>query len=197
MGVLRGDDRRIDFGDTAAGAHPGEAMPSPSEREVREAYARFVAQRDEAEAGRVPWRALADFYTEDGVTIDPVWGRIEGRENIRVYCEKSMAGLTGYGWSSRERWTMVDGPRVVSQWDQILGWKEDRTPWFVPGLSILYYARDGLFCYEHQLIDPVHLGEVMRAMGWKPNAELNAPPANPNRDLSLPRAWAHLEKNRP
>ena len=68
-------------------------MANELEEEARERYRRFVALRDEAEAGRTPWRALADSFTEDAVNIDPVWGRIEGRENIRDYCERSMAGL--------------------------------------------------------------------------------------------------------
>ena len=168
-------------------------MTPPSETEIREAYAKFVGARDEAEAERLDWGALADFYTEDGVTIDPVWGRIEGREEIRAYCVESMSGLTGYGWWSRENWTMVDGARVVSQWDQVLGTKDDGTPWFVPCLSILYYASDGLFCYEYQMVNIGHIGQIMQEMGWVPNADLNPPPEHPNRDASLPAAWAHLE----
>jgi hypothetical protein len=38
-----------------------------------------------------------------------------------------MTGLTGYGWSTPESWTIAAGPRLVSQWDQILGTKEDGT----------------------------------------------------------------------
>ena len=168
-------------------------MTTPDETEIRAAYAEFVGARDEAEAERLGWGALADFYTEDGVTIDPVWGRIEGREAIRAYCIESMSGLTGYGWWSCENWTMVDGPRVVSQWDQVLGTKDDGTPWFVPCLSILYYAGDGLFCYEYQMVNIGHIGQIMQEMGWVPNADLNPPPEHPDRDASLPAAWAHLE----
>jgi hypothetical protein len=112
------------------------------EREALEVYRRFTALRDEAEAGRVPWTRLADFYTEDGVTIDPIWGRIEGREHIRAYCERSMAGLTGYGWWSRENWTTCEGPRVVSQWDQLA--RDDCTG---SSRALDPYSRgDGLFC---------------------------------------------------
>jgi hypothetical protein len=88
---------------------------------------------------------------------------------------------------------MVDGPRVVSQWDQILGTKDDGSHWFVPCLSILYYAADGLFCYEYQMVNIGHISQVMQEMGWVPNADLNPPPDTPNRDASLPVAWAHLE----
>lgn len=173
-------------------------MPTPLEQEARDTYARFVAARDEVDAGRKPWSALADFFTEDAVYIDPAWGRIEGRENIREFFEKSMAGLTGYGWSTPENWTMCEGRRLVSQWDQILGRREDGSPWLVPGLSILYYAGDGLFCYSHDMLNMTHVGETLKAMQWRPPAGVafHMPPRQPNRDVSLPAAWSHLEPSR-
>ena len=70
-----------------------------------------------------------------------------------------MAGLTGYGWSTPENWTIAAGPRLVSQWDQILGAKEDGTHWMVPGLSILYDAGNGLFCYSHAMLAPLRRDE--------------------------------------
>jgi hypothetical protein len=103
-----------------------------------------------------------------------------------------MAGLTGYGWSTPENWAIAAGPRLVSQWDQILGTKEDGTHRMVPGLSILYYAGNGLFCDSHDMLNMTHIGQTIRAMGWRPPAEFNMPPRDPNRDVSLPRAWAHL-----
>ena len=69
-----------------------------------------------------------------------------------------MTGLTGYGWSTPENWTMADGHRLVSQWDQVLGEREDGTPWLVAGLSILYYVGDGLFCYSHDMLNMTHIG---------------------------------------
>ena len=173
-------------------------MSETIEREALETYDRFVAIRDEIDVGQQTWDALADFFTEDAAYIDPAWGRIEGRENIRQFFVDSMAGLTGYGWSTPENWTMADGPRVASQWDQILGHKEDGTPWLVPGLSILYYAGGGLFCYSHDMLNMTHIGQTLRAMSWKPPEVFNMPPRNVNRDVSLPPAWAHLaEAKRP
>ena len=103
-----------------------------------------------------------------------------------------MAGLTGHGWSTPENWTMVKGPRLVSQWDQILGHREDGTPYLVAGLSILYYAEEGLFCYSHDMLNMTHIGQTMREMSWRPPEAFNMPPRNPNRDIRLPKAWAHL-----
>ena len=169
-------------------------MANEIEREALETYERLVALRDEIDAGRQPWSALADFFTEDAVYIDPAWGRIEGRENLRSFFERAMAGLTGHGWSTPEHWTMAEGHRVVSQWDQILGEKPDGSPWLVPGLSILYYAGDGLFCYSHDMLNMTHVGETLKAMQWKPPASFNMPPRKIDRDVSLPAAWAHLAK---
>ena len=169
-------------------------MSSSIKEEALAAYGRFVATRDEIDEGKQTWSVLADFFTEDAVYIDPAWGRVETREGIREFFEKSMAGLTGHGWSTVENWTQCDGARVIGQWDQILGHQEDGTPWSVPGLSILYYAGDGLFCYSHDMLNMTHIGQTMQAMRWRPPAGINMPPKAPNRDVSLPAAWAHLAK---
>ena len=95
-----------------------------------------------------------------------------------------------------KHWTMVDGARLVSQWDQVLGERPDGSPAVVAGLSILYYAGEGHFCYSHDMLNMTHVGETMRDMEWRPPAEFNMPPRQPNRDVSLPEAWAHLEPSR-
>lgn len=165
---------------------------SPVEQEALDTYQRFVNQRDRIDAGDAGWDTLADFFTEDGVYIDPAWGRQEGRETIRDFFVRSMAGLTGYGWSSPERWTMVDGHRLVSHWDQVMGDRAGGGQWIVPGLSILYYAGDGLFCYSHDYLNMTYVGETLKAMAWRPPAEFNMPPAKPDWRTHLPQAWAHL-----
>ncbi len=165
------------------------------EREARKTYQQFVATRDEIDEGKCGWEALADFFTEDAVYIDPAWGRQETREGIRNFFLQSMAGLTGYGWFTPERWIMTDGHRLVSQWDQVLGVKEDGKQWIVPGLSILYYAGDGLFCYSHDYLNMTYIGETLKAMAWQPPAEFNMPPAKPDWSTDLPQAWRHLAEN--
>ena len=161
-------------------------------KEARETYDRFVEIRDEIDEGKRGWGDLADFFTEDAVYIDPAWGRQEGRETIRKFFIDSMAGLTGYGWSTPERWIMVDGHRLVSQWDQVLGQKEDGSDWIVQGLSILYYVGDGKFCYSHDHLNMNHIMETLGAMAWQPPPEFNMPPRNPEWSTALPEAWKHL-----
>ena len=163
------------------------------EKEALATYERFVAQRDRVDLGEICWADLADFFTEDAVYIDPAWGRQEGRETIRQFFVDSMAGLTGYGWSTPERWTMVDGHRLVSHWDQILGQKPEGGEWTVPGMSILYYAGDGQFCYSHDYLNMTYIGETLKAMAWQPPEEFNMPPGKPDWSTELPAAWRHLE----
>ncbi|MEL7209742.1 MAG: hypothetical protein AAGK32_16155, partial [Actinomycetota bacterium] len=50
-------------------------MTEPAE--IRATYERYVATRERIQAGELPWSALAEFFTEDAVFIDPAWGRIE------------------------------------------------------------------------------------------------------------------------
>ncbi len=164
------------------------------EQEAQETYDRFVARREEVDAGQRGWGDMADFFTKDAVYIDPAWGRQEGRETIREFFIASMAGLTGYGWSTPECWTMVDGHRLVSRWDQILGQQPDGSDWRVSGLSILYYAGDGLFCYSNDYLNMTHIGETLKAMQWQPPREFNMPPKKPVWATHLPPAWAHLEQ---
>ena len=162
------------------------------EEEAQQTYDRFVAMRDRVDAGDIGWDAMADFFTEDAVYIDPAWGRQEGRETIRQFFVDSMSGLTGHGWSTPERWTMVDGHRLISHWDQVLGEKPDGGQWIVPGISVLYYAAGGLFCYSHDYLNMTHIGETMKAMNWQPPESINYPPRKPDWRTHLPAAWAHL-----
>jgi len=165
-------------------------MGNPIEQEARETYRRYVATRDRVERGELGWDALADFFTEDAVFIDPAWGRVEGRDNIRKFLSESMAGLDD--WAFPELWTTADGHRLVTMWAQRIGADADGVKNTQPGLSIMYYAGDGKFCYELDLLNMAHVNEDLRAMKWRPQGEFNMPPKQPNRDWSLPPAWKHL-----
>ena len=87
---------------------------------------------------------------------------------------------------------MVEGRRVVSMWRQEMGPDDDGRPVFVPGLSILYYAGDGRFCYEHDIMNMAHVMEAITATGWTPTGEFNMPPSDPVRDASLQPGRADL-----
>lgn len=155
-------------------------MPPFPESEVRQVYERLVATRDRIERGELSWDALADFFTDDATFIDPAWGRVEGREAICRFLVESMAGLEG--WTFPREWTMVEGDRVVSLWQNRLpGRRPDGAPWQAPGVSILVYAGDGRFCFEEDILNMTHVIELIRESGWKPGPGFTPPPARPRR----------------
>jgi hypothetical protein len=48
------------------------------------------------------------------------------------------------------------------------------------------------------MLNMTHVFQTMKAMGWKPpESGINLPPGDPDRNVRLPDAWAHLEKKRP
>jgi hypothetical protein len=157
----------------------------PVADEARAAYARYVARRDEIEAGLATWRSLAEFFTDDAVFVDPAWGRIEGGAAIADFFEHSMVGLED--WTFPEGFTMAEGRRVVTfWWNRLPGAGPDGTPYQAPGVSILHYAGDGRFSFELDILNMAELTEHMRAAGWHPPATMHMPPAHPVRDATPP-----------
>jgi ketosteroid isomerase-like protein len=160
-------------------------MSKSLEDEVRAAFRAYVETRDRICRGELPWTALEAHFTEDAVFCDPAWGRVEGLDEIRKFWTKSMAGLED--WTFPEVWTMVEGRRVATMWIQKMGKREDGSDYECPGFSVCYYAGDGKFCYELDMLNMTHVNEVIAEMGWRPPANFNMPPRNPNRDTSLPK----------
>ena len=158
--------------------------------EARAAYGNFIATRERIDAGELEWSAMGDLYTDDVIFVDPGWGRIEGRDNVVEFLTKAMSGLSD--WVTPEQWVMVDGPRVVAHWEQVVGQREDGGDWKVPGMSVLYYAGDGKFCYEMDLLNIAHLGEVLDDAKWSPTAEMNFPHMPVDRNWALPAHRQHL-----
>jgi ketosteroid isomerase-like protein len=155
-------------------------MAQYDEGEIRDTYERYVATRDRIEAGELGWQALADFFTDDATFIDPAWGRVEGIEAIRKFLGESMAGLED--WTFPHEWTLVEGDLVVTRWQNRLpGRRPDGSPYQAPGISILRYAGGGKFSYEEDLLNMVHVTELIVESGWKPSGEMHLPPSNPRR----------------
>lgn len=155
-------------------------MPEYPKQEILDTYDRYVEARDRAERGEVGWDELASFFTADATFIDPAWGRVEGIANVTTFLAESMAGLEG--WSFPREWTLVEGDRLVTGWQNRLpGARADGTPYQAPGISIMRYAGDGRFSYEEDLLNMVHVTELIVESGWKPGPGFNLPPRQPRR----------------
>jgi ketosteroid isomerase-like protein len=138
-----------------------------SRQEVHAAHEAYVEARDKAEAGEQPWSSLADFFVEDATFVDPAWGRIEGREAIREFMGQSMAGLEG--WTFPKQFCLIEDDLIVSGWmNRLPGRRADGSYYEAPGISTIHYAGDGLFRDEEDLLNMVHVFELIRESGWKP-----------------------------
>ncbi len=155
-------------------------MTELSRAEVEAAHDRYLRTRDAIDAGELPWVALAQHFTEDATFIDPAWGRIQGLPAVREFLEKSMAGLED--WKFPSQWRAIEGNRVVGAWkNRLPGRRADGTFYEAQGLSILVYAGGGKFSYEEDLLNMVHIFELIAESGWTPGPRVNMPPPKPKR----------------
>jgi hypothetical protein len=93
----------------------------------------------------------------------------------------SMVGLEG--WTFPRQWTAVEGNRLISCWQNRLpGARTDGSHYEAPGISIMTYAGNGKFSREEDILNMVHVTELMRESGWKPGPGLNIPPKPPRRN---------------
>jgi len=158
-------------------AHPSE--------EVAAAVARYRELRAAIGRGEADWPALADLFTDDAIYIDPAWGRIQGRDEIRAFMVESMTGLED--WEFPIEFVAVDGDQVVVKWTQVLpGAKPDGERWTQSGVSTLLYAGGGRFSYEEDLLNMAHVLEDIVASGWTPGPGFTPPPAQPDRRFARP-----------
>src|ERR1700690_2780444 len=98
-------------------------MPYPRD-EIEATVERYVETRKVIDGGGATWSALAQFFTDDAVFIDPAWGRVEGIEEMKatVFGE-AMVGLED--WSFPTEFSMIDGDNVVIKWLQVLPGRRD------------------------------------------------------------------------
>lgn len=153
--------------------------------EVAATVAGYVALREAIERGEADWPDLAELFTDDAVYIDPAWGRIEGRDEIRAFMAESMRGLED--WRFPIEYTAIEGDTIVVKWWQVLpGTRPDGRPYQQSGYTTLVYAGGGRFSYEEDLLNMAHVMEDLAASGWRPPEGFAFPPAEPDRDFSRP-----------
>jgi len=156
--------------------------------EVQAAVEAYIAVRDRISAGEGTWGELAQFFTDDVVYIDPAWGRLEGIEAIRSeLLGEAMAGLDD--WTFPTDLFLIDGDTVLVKWRQEFPGQDGRRR-SQSGYSTLVYGGGGKFRYEEDLLNMAHVIEDIVASGWQPpdGAPFPMPPADPNRDFTIPEA---------
>ena len=155
-------------------------MSNYSKEEILETLGRYLEVRGRIEAGELGWEALSEFFTDDATFVDPAWGRVDGLDNIKTFLHDSMVGLDD--WTFPHEWEAVDGNCLVTGWQNRLpGKRADGTFYQAPGISRMVYAGGGKFSFEQDLLNMVHVFELMKESGWKPSADMHVPPSKPVR----------------
>ena len=126
-----------------------------SREDTAAAYARHKAFH---EARR--WTDLADLFCEDGIYEEPFFGRIEGREAIRDFLERSMRGLDD--WEFPFDWIVVDENRVVTRWfNRLPRVRRDGSPFEFTGISSILYDDDGMIVSQSDAYDRIEAVRVL------------------------------------
>ncbi|NQT72962.1 MAG: nuclear transport factor 2 family protein [Chloroflexi bacterium] len=142
--------------------------------EVQEALDNYLKVREKVEAGELKWEALADCFTDDATYIDPAWGRFVGRDAILQFQRDSMTGLED--WTFPIEWITIDGNRVIIKfWNRLPGQRADGTFYQSPGFQEIIYAGNGKFSYDEDLLNMVHVMELIGESGWIPGPEVKMP----------------------
>jgi hypothetical protein len=153
---------------------------SPHLREEVEAVvAEYVELRRQIDAGNGKWSDLARFFTDDIVYIDPAHGRVEGLDIVTEWLDAGMVGFED--WSFPIDFTAVDGDNVAIKWRQVFPNGKEQSGW-----TRLVYAGDGKFKYDEDILNMAHVLEDMRTLHWRPTEGFLPPPADPDRNFSVP-----------
>lgn len=86
------------------------------------------------------------------------------------------------GWPFPHLWRMVEGDRLVAGWmNRLPGRRDDGTCYEALGISILEHAGEGKLRSEEDLLNMVHVMELVMDSGWIPGPEVTMPPQRPPR----------------
>jgi SnoaL-like domain len=117
--------------------------------EVDEAFQRYwkVGCVDE------DWAAWTELFTPDVVYVDHFWGPLHGREEVDPWIHAVMKGVPEI--YTVLDWYAIDGDRVVFRMQNRRDNPDGEGPPYFdfPGLSVLTYAGDGLWCAEEDYWD--------------------------------------------
>jgi ketosteroid isomerase-like protein len=125
-------------------------MATPSRAEVEAAFRRYL----ELGAEKRDWNAWADLFTEDATYYEVQYGELRGREAIREWITKTMAGVPDMFFPA-PKWFMIDGDRVAFCIDNAYPNPEDPSgpPIAFPTYTFLRYAGNGKWSSEEDVYD--------------------------------------------
>jgi hypothetical protein len=141
-------------------------MGQYSRQEIEDAFRHFQEAADRsAKSGE--WREWSECFTEDATYYEHHYGRMEGREAIYRWIQKTMNEPVIVSMNNFPiDWYVIDEERG---WVLCSVWNEMEDPgdgslhreynW-----TMLHYAGDGMFSYEEDMYNPVEFGNMIK--GW-------------------------------
>ncbi len=141
-------------------------MGKYSRDEIEAAFQRFQEAADRCSKSH-EWREWSECFTEDATYYEHHYGRMEGREAIYQWIQKTMNEPVIVDMDNFPiDWYVIDEEKgwvLCSVWNEMHdpgdGSKHREYNW-----TMLHYAGDGLFSYEEDMYNPNEFGEMIK--GW-------------------------------
>ena len=141
-------------------------MGQYSRQEIEDAFRHFQEAADRS-AKSADWREWSECFTEDATYYEHHYGRMEGREAIYQWIQKTMTEPVIENMNNFPiDWYVIDEERG---WVLCSVWNEMEDPgngslhreynW-----TMLHYGGDGQFSYEEDMYNPVEFGNMIK--GW-------------------------------
>ena len=100
-------------------------MPFPRD-EIEATIQRYVETRKVIDDGGAGWSALAQYFTDDAVFIDPAWGRVEGIDEMKATVfGDAMVGFEEWSYLVLFVWIALAGAGPLSL-DHLIARRLDR-----------------------------------------------------------------------
>jgi hypothetical protein len=110
------------------------------------------------------WNSWADLFTEDATYVEHLFGRFQGREEIRRWITETMGSFPGNEMPLFPvEWYVIDDDRgwVVCQvWNRMAD-PGDGSIHQAYNFTLLKYAGDGLWSYEEDIYNPAHFATMI------------------------------------
>jgi len=141
-------------------------MPKFTRAEIEGAFQHFqdAAERS-AKSGE--WKEWSECFTEDADYYEHLYGRMQGRQAIYEWIQKTMNEPINVEMRSFPiDWYVIDEERgwVLCQVANVMDDPGDGSDHREYNWTLLHYAGDGLFSYEEDMYNPDEFGQMIK--GW-------------------------------
>ena len=144
-------------------------MGSWSREELETAFDHYKSEVCRAiDAG--DWGIFADLFVEDATYHEHVYGRFQGRDEIRAWIIKTMSSFPGNAMPEfPDRWHVIDEERgwIVADIINRMADPGDGSVHEASNITVLHYAGNNLFSHEEDVYNPMDFMTVVTVWGMR------------------------------